>query len=244
MKSTETSSNVTSIITGEVMKLNSVRGIFLAATVLISAPAYADPLREFSAFLDEYRVYSEKRAIQAKSHTARFGSALSFREEQCDEGASCECPSGNKYIQCLYSARGTITTDPNDIGGRGYILVVAAGSALNTSGKWVPLTTRGVYTASVERLGTSHSVNIQIPDRATIDALCAGNNSGPIEFTVGYGAVMPMEMEFAARMKERSAAMGQSYDEQGFVFSRARTNGSRAKKGAVAGAAECRPVAG
>lgn len=221
------------------MELNSVRGVFLAAAVLISAPVYADSLREFSAFLDEYRVYSEKRAIQAKSHTARFGSDLSFHEDPCTQDAPCDCPVGNKYLQCLYSARGIITTDPNDIGGRGYILVAAAGMAMNASGKLVPINTREVYTATTERLGPTHTFNIPIPDRATIDSLCS-SISEPIEFIIGYGAVMPMEMEFAARMKEHSAAIGQNYDEQSFVFSRALTNGSRAKKGAVAGAFECR----
>lgn len=220
-----------------------MRSIFLAMMILISAPVYADKIREFAAFLDDYKVFAEKRDIQSKNHSAQFSSLLTFREEQCDPygGAACVCqPGNNKYLQCLTSAKGVIKTDPNDIGGRGYILVSSSGLTLNKAGEWVPMTTRGVYTATVASLRSTHTINIQIPDASTVSRLCA-NASGPVEFTVGYGAVMPMEIEFAARMKERSASIGRAYDDQGFIFSRARANGTRARKGAVAGAIECHP---
>lgn len=220
-----------------------MRAIFLAATLLISAPVHADKIREFSAFLDEYKVFAEKRALQSKTHSAQFSSILTFRTEQCgqDEGALCICPPGdNQYIQCLTSAKAVIKTDPNDIGGRGYFIVSSAGFALNNVGQWVPMNTRGLYTATVESLGPTQTVNIPLPSEATIASLCS-ESTGPVEFAVGYGAVMPMDMEFAARMKERSASIGQPYDDQAFVFSRARTNGTRAKKGAVAGTIGCHP---
>lgn len=220
-----------------------MRSVFLAMMILISAPVNADKLREFAAFLDDYTVFAEKRALQSKSHSAKFSSLLAFREDQCDPYGEVVClcrPGNNKYLQCLSSAKGVIKTDPNDIGGRGYILVSSSGLNLNNVGKWVPMNTRGVYTTTVESLGPTHTVNIPVPDESTVARLCA-ESSGPIEFTVGYGAVMPMEMEFAARMKERAASIGQAYDEQAFVFSRARTNGTRARKGAVAGTIECHP---
>lgn len=219
-----------------------MRSLFLAVAVLISAPVFADEAREFSKLLEEYRVFSDKRAVQSKSHSARFGSKMTFRED-CNNfymDDTCMCEPGNKYLQCLTSAQGVITVDPNDIGGRGYILVTVDGSALNTSGQWIPATTRGAHTAVIERLGTSHTVNIPIPDKATIDSLCAGSN-GPISFTVAYGAVMPIEIEFARRVKKRSVSMGLEFNENEFIFAKARNNGSRARKGAVAGSVECHP---
>lgn len=221
-----------------------MRSVFLAAMVLISAPAYSDNAREFSAFLGDYKVFADKRTVQSQSHTAKFGTRLTFRQCETvyeDEGG-CECPPGNSFLQCLTSAQAVITTDPNDIGGRGYALVSVGGHTLTKGGQWVLPNTRGVHTAVIEPLGRSHTINITIPDRASMDSLCAASNGMPISFTVAYGAAMPMDVEFARRMKERSTSMGQSYDEQEFIFSRARFNGARAKKGsATAGSVDCLP---
>lgn len=225
-----------------------MRNVFLSAMLLICAPVYADSAtkdeaREFSSFLESYKAFAEKRAIQSKSHTARFGSNLVFRQE-CgnpypDQG--CDCPPGNRYIQCLSLAQAVIEPDPNDVGGRGYVAISADGLTLNNRGQWVPSATRGVYTTVIPQLGAKQAFDIPIPDQATIAAKCAGN-SGPISLRVSYGAAMPMDIEFARRMKERSFSMGQKFEEQEFIFSRARLNGSRGKKSGVIGSVECRPL--
>lgn len=217
-----------------------MRGIFLAAALLINAPAYADQAREFSAFLDEYTAFSEKRAIQNKSHTARFSGNFTFREG-CNNFYSddaCQCPPGNRYLQCLVSAKATIQVDPNDIGGRGYVLIRAEGSALNKNGQWVSANERGVYSTVIEPLAAKHVINIPLPDKATLESFCSGN-SAPVSISVGYGAAMPMEIEFARLMKARSNSLGHAYDDKGFIMSQARINGTRSNKGAVVGAIEC-----
>ena len=223
-----------------------MRGIFLSAAILISAPVFADQAREFSAFLEKYKVFADDRAQKSKSHSARFGSKLTFRE--CDsstmfysDAVTCDCPTGNTYLQCLTSAQAIVKIDPNDVGGRGYFLITSEGSALDVSGKWVPAATRGTYTTVIDRLGTEHAITIPVPNRATIDSVCAGGSGDRYSFTIAYGAVMPMDIEFANRMKVRSESLGQSFDMQGFIFSRARTNGSRSKKGGTAGSFTCRP---
>lgn len=217
-----------------------MRGIFLAAALLINAPAYADQAREFSAFLEEYAAFSEKRAAQNKSHTARFSGNFVFRES-CNNfyaDDTCLCPPGNRHVQCLVSAKATINVDPNDIGGRGYVLIQAEGSALNTNGQWVSENERGVYSTVIEPLAARHVINIPLPDRATLESFCY-ENGAPVSISVGYGAAMPMEIEFARLMKERSTSLGQVYDDQGFIKSQARINGMRSNKGAVVGAIEC-----
>lgn len=217
-----------------------MRSVFLAAALLINAPVYADDAREFSAFLEKYTAFAEKRSLQNNSHTARFSGDFTFKES-CGSFYSedvCKCPPGNHLLQCLVSAKAVIHVDPNDIGGRGYVLIQSGSSALNNKGQWVPVTERGVYTTVIEPLTARHVINIPIPPKEEIDGLCAGAG-GPISVSVGYGAAMPMEIEFARRMKARSEAQGNSYDEQGFIFSRARLNGTKPKKGAVVGVVEC-----
>lgn len=224
-----------------------MRGIFLAAALLISAPVYADQAREFSEFLEEYKAFSEKRNLQnQRPHGARFQGSLTFRE-----GCSgtfyaddvCECPPGNNYLQCLVSAQAVIGVDPNDVGGRGYVLITAGMSALNSKGQWVSSNERNVYSSIIEPLSSTHIVKIPTPPRSVIDSFCAGNGGNPLQISVGYGAAMPMEIEFARRMKERSVSFGHGYDEQGFLLSQARINGMRPNKGAVIGSAACRQTA-
>lgn len=230
--------------------------VALAASVSIIAPACADERasmgreqKDFASFLKDYEVFMKKRNIDSQRHKAVFGGDLVFHEAcspsfYMDEMSSCECPTGNRYLQCLTSARATITADPNDIGGRGYVLVMSGSSFLDSSGNWKPLPKRNAYTSIIERIGQTHTFSIPIPDRATIDRLCSGNDgTTPFSFVVGYGAAMPMEIEFAHRMKDRSAQVGHPFDEEAYVFSRARLNGMRSKKAGEIGYAFCRPAA-
>jgi hypothetical protein len=125
---------------------------------LINASVHAGQEVEFSKFLNEYKTFREKRNLQNQgAHNARFQGALTFRNEcggfYSDEG--CGCPAGNTYLQCLTSAQAVISVDPNDIGGRGYVLVTSGASALNAKGQWVPSNERNVYSFVIEPLASS-----------------------------------------------------------------------------------------
>lgn len=244
-----------------------VRRAFLAAILLINAPVYASE-KDFPAFLKDYSVFKSQRDVQSQRHTARFRGEFVFREgcsfysenqrgparllnQESSEG-ECECPTGNRYLQCLVSARAVITADRNDIGGKGYVQVLTEGSVLNQSGTWVPMTDAGVYTTTMNPVIATNIIDIPVPDAATRERLCmqgaampgppGRRSSKPFVLTVGYGAVMPMDMEFARRMKIRSNELGQEFDEEAFTFSRARVNGIRPKKAGEIGSVECRPT--
>lgn len=229
--------------------------LFFAASILISASAYASE-QDFPAFLKDYSAFKSQRDAQTQRHTARFFGKLAFKE-QCSfysqpsaipvmnsdpSDGSCECPQGNKYLQCLESAQAIVKADPNDIGGKGYVQILSEGSVLNRSGVWVPVTQVGVYTTTMTPVKATNIINIPLPDLATMEHLCAARSDKPVVLTVGYGAVMPMDMEFARRMKIRSAELGQEFDEEGFIFSRARINGVRPSKAGNIGTIECRPT--
>lgn len=226
-----------------------MKGLFLAAAILISAPVYAVE-KDFPDFLKDYQAFLAKRNVENQKHSAVFSGNFVFRQEcsrfyVSDSGAgeACQCPEGNNYLQCLVSAKAVITADPNDIGGKGYVLVMSGGSILNQRGQWVPMTQRNTYTTTVERIGRTNVIDIPIPDAASIANACSSVKADePITLTVGYGAAMPMDMEFARRMKVRSAEFGQAFDVEGHVFSRARLNGARPRKAGTIGQAFCRPV--
>jgi hypothetical protein len=221
-----------------------MRGILLAAAILIHAPVYADQARDFSGFLGEYKEFRAKRDTQNQgAHNARFQGVLKFRNECGGMDDGCGCPAGNTYLQCLDSAQAVISVDPNDIGGRGYVRVTSGTLALDANGRWVHLSEGNVYSYVIDPLARKHVINIPVPSAQVIDAFCASNGDGPIPISVGYGAAAPMEIEFARRMKERSASLGYSYDDQGFIFSQARINGMRQNKGAVIGTVTCRQQA-
>lgn len=218
-----------------------MRGILLAAAILIHAPVYADQARDFSGFLGEYKAFRAKRDTQNQgAHNAQFQGILKFRSECSGLEDGCECPPGNTYLQCLDSAQAVISVDPNDIGGRGYVRVTSGAFVLNANGQWVPMSERNVYSYVVESLAKKHVIKIPVPPARVIDDFCASNGARPIPVSVGYGAAAPMDVEFARRMKERS---GLSYDDQGFVFSQARINGMRQNKEAVIGTVTCRQKA-
>lgn len=225
----------------------------LAAAILINASAYAGGLagaaegKDFASFLKDYQVFMEKRNIDNQRYTAGFRGNFVFKATcspsfyQGEGDEACECPVGNRYLQCLTAAQAVITADPNDIGGRGYVLVMSDTSFLDPSGLWKPMPQRNAYTTIIGRIEQTNVINIPIPDKATVDRLCSGKDSAkPFALTVGYGAVMPMEMEFAHRMKDRSAQMGQSFDDGAYIFSRARLNGTRPRKAGEIGSAVCR----
>lgn len=79
-----------------------MRGIFLAASILIHAPVYADQARGSSEFLKEYKAFAEKRNLQNQSaHNARFQGVLKFRlkpeayDKKGSRGIWTSSPSGS-----------------------------------------------------------------------------------------------------------------------------------------------------
>lgn len=230
-----------------------MKRVFLVATLLISASVYADE-KDFPSFLSDYQVFLDKRNIDNQGHTAKFRGNLVFKDG-CSPASFygrkiggnsdevCECPPGNNYLQCLISAQATITTDPKDVGGKGYVLVMSGTSFLDRSGQWKPMPQPNAYTTTIGSMGTTNTFSIPVPDAATIARLCS-SQAEPFKLIVGYGAAMPMEMEFARRMKVRSVQMGQAFDEEAYIFSRARLNGTRPRKIGEIGSVTCRPEPG
>jgi len=196
--------------------------------------------RDFVEFLGKYNAFREKRDLQNQGrHNASFKGIFNFREECGPMGDGCLCPPGNTYLQCLESAMAVINVDPSDVGGRGYVRITVGSLTLNPNGRWVDITNGNVYSYVIDPLSGRHVINIPVPSTAEIASFCKANGDNPVEVTVGYGAAAPMEIEFARRMKERSAEFGHNYDDQRFVFMQARTNGMRQKKGDVIGTLRC-----
>jgi len=114
----------------------------------------------------------------------------------------------------------------------------------------IPFSTNGVGSLRAARhlylvlpqIGRTHTITIPIPDAATVAQACASNDGKPIPLFIGYGAVMPMDLELARRVKLKSAEFGKQYDEDAYAFSRARFNGMRPKKHGQFGEVTCRPV--
>lgn len=229
-----------------------MKRFFLVASLLIIAPVYANEPEDFAAFLDRYQVFKKERDAQSNSHTARFSGKLTFKQEAekpayrfgKETGAEQneDCPQGNNYVQCLVSAEATITSDPNDIGGRAYVMVMAGTSVLDQNRRWLPSALRDTYTLVLPQIGRTHTITIPIPDAATVAQACASNDGKPIPLFIGYGAVMSMDLELARRVKLKSAEFGKQYDEDAYAFSRARFNGMRPKKHGQFGEVTCRPV--
>lgn len=249
-----------------------MKPFFWVAGLLIIAPVYAGE-KDFPDFLKDYIEFRTKRDAAGASHTARFAGKLVFRESDCEapfaltgfapnnrtggSDGQCDCPPGNNYLQCLVSAQAIIKADPNDYGGRGYVMVQTSDgsgvSVLNQHRQWVPITQfkAGSYSAIMEPVVTTNTINIPVPDSTVIERACFGISGLPgargaktLTLTVGYGAAMPMDIEFAKRMKGRSVELGQDFDEEAFVWSRARTNGFRPKKAGDIGTVSCPQLAG
>jgi hypothetical protein len=221
-----------------------MRKFVFAVMLLIIAPVYAaeyvDNAKDFLAFMEKFQDFSKKRKDQEKENHANFYGAFKFREE-CrpfdDNLTPCMCPLGNNYAQCLESAIAMIGIDPNDVGGRGYFQVSASGYALNNDGRWVPSTERNVFSYMVENIGRQLKLNIPIP--SDIDKICVGNPNENISVVVGYGAVMPQEIEFANLMKARSESLGYAYNSDKYILQRARVNAMRSSKYATIGSFPC-----
>lgn len=215
-----------------------MKRFFLAAAILINAPVYAE--QDFPAFLKQYSAFRSDRDAQGRTHTARFGGKVIFKEEAClyPGQGDCECPPGNKLLKCLTSVQAVIHADPNDLGGRGYVLAMAGGSVLNQEHKWVAETATNVYSAVLDPVAATNTINIPIPDKESLERACdSGERSIPL--IVGYGAVMPMDIEMAERMEARAQELGQTFDAEAFLVSRARVNGARPKKGGEVGSVSC-----
>lgn len=205
-----------------------------------SAPsATAEGEDDFVDFMKKYSKYSEARNASNTSNSARFVGSAKFREDMClyNDGY-CECPVGNKLVKCLTSITATIHTDPKDIGGRGYVQVRSGNMVLGQNGKWAEMKAAGMYSSIVDPLAASSSVNIPLPDRRTVESACS-SGAQDIPLTLAYGAVMPMDIEMAQRMKKRSDEFGHVFDEGRFLVSRASVDGARSAKGARIGVLEC-----
>lgn len=220
--------------------------LLAATSMLVNSHALANDIKDFVEFLDDYKAFRNNRDAESKSHDAKFSGQLVFKEDcggwfySDSDSGQCLCPPGNNYLQCLVSAKATITPDRKDVGGRGYIVVMAGSHVLDSKGNWVPMNTRGVYTFVIDPLRASNTFNIPVPKSEVIDRACANNSSDELPIVVGYGAVMPMDIEFARRMKAESEAVGQAFDEDKFILSRARIDGSRTKKYGTIGSVSCR----
>lgn len=235
------------------------RSFFWFSVLLIIAPAYAGAgagEKDFADFLKDYIDFKARRDADSASHMARFTGKLVFRESECApsiyaDGPTmpCDCPPGNNYLQCLVSAQAVIKADQNDYGGRGYVMIQASDgssiSVLNQYRQWVPMTQfrTGSYSAIMNPITETNVIDIPVPTPDAVWRACSGGAKS-LTLTVGYGAVMPMDTEFARRMKERSVDLGQKFDEEAFIWSRARINGFRPKKAGEIGTVTCRPVAG
>lgn len=217
------------------------RTVLAMALSIISVIAGADQDGDdYVGFLQRYRAFSEEQN-SIRSHNAHFSGQLQFRQG-CGifDSDDCGCPHGNNYLQCLRSAKAVIDVDPRDVGSRGYVLVAVGRYALGPDGRWVPFTNKNIYSYSIDRLGSRHEFNIPIPNESLIEQFCAENGADPVFITVGYGVASDMDLEFARRVRDRAASVGQQFDADGFIYTRARADGIRQRKGADIGYAVCR----
>lgn len=225
---------------------------FLAALLLIIAPVSQAAEQDMEAFFKAYNEYREARDAAALVNLAAFSGTLKFRYEcgnyylydSNGEVMSCDCPQGNNHLPCLESVKAIITTDPKDYDGQGYVMVMASYiggvSLLDRRGRWVPVTSSsyGNYSFKIDRMKSQHSFDIPIPKESELSNACL-KDIEEVHIWVGYGAVMPMDIEFARRMKERSAEFGKNFDETKFLWARARLNGVRPQKAGEIGVAIC-----
>lgn len=251
-------------------ELLAVMASTVVAQTCLAAPGDVPQESAASAmgrFLKTYAQWHEERKAQtARPHQARFIGNFTFAEQPCMMGfdqsaysASCVCPPGNRNLQCLRSASVTIHPDPVDHGGAGYLMFTASdGGAqsvyINSGEGWTHQTKFrvGKVSAMIPTLGASHTIPIPLPPNMA--AQCPSGNGVVGEeasaktwtFMVGYGAVMPMDIELTARMQARSRELKMDYDPDKVLWSTARQNGYAAnpKKGDVIGVVSCRAVSG
>jgi hypothetical protein len=202
---------------------------------------------DLADFIGQYQAFSKIRAQQDSEPTnARFTGDFKFKEIACINSGStgsCDCPAGNKYLQCLTEAKAVINVDHNDIGGRGYLQIKAImnGSQmmiLRNDGQWIPAASakNGDYSAIIPKLGNIQTVIMPVPDQEVIDNACS--HGGSVTLIVGYGAVMPFDIEYANRMK----AQNPGYDVNAFMLAKAKNNGYQQHKGASIGSLLCKPI--
>lgn len=211
---------------------------------------------DFSEFLKRYNEFKIQRdKTDVSTPRASFDRNFTFRESACLPSigrapgyrqTKCECPIGNRYLECLTAASVVIKADPADYGGRGYVMIqsVIGGniSILTQNGQWVspPQFKNGKYSALIDSISPLQTIGFKIPSPDTIADVCRDSNVS-MDIYAGYGAVMPMDIELSERVKKKSAEFGKSYDAEGYVWSRARMNGYRPKKMGKIGTITCRP---
>lgn len=226
---------------------------FLGSGAAVANDQSQDIWAEHKAFVERYQTYRAQRdVLQNGPHRARFFGAFRFKEEYCDPMVSeCLCPPGNNYLQCLISAEGTIQTDPSDIGGKGYVLLSVIKNMESMSafyeGEWLPMyqIRPGMASFILPILSSSHTLSFPVPDKETAERYCNGaSKSATFDFNLGYGAAMPMDQEYAIRVRNVSRRFGGDFDEASFIWSAARINGFKPKKNGKIGTVTCRPPQG
>lgn len=236
----------------------------LTAITLMSLPVAAQLSPSNNAFIDsieQFTAFKKARDVQTgQPHKAKFEGHFTFIEVACLDGVNsdgtpfaCECPKGNASLQCLKSATATIYPDTVDRGGRGYVMLLANdGKALSVwiddAAAWLPQTQfrNGKVSAMIPVLGQAHALQVPIPSRESLRAMCQRTENGEenkmsLTLAVGYGAVMPEEIDFVEKLKRKSDDLKQPFDDRGYLWSRARQNGYRTtpQKTAVIGVVAC-----
>lgn len=245
--------------------------LFIASVILISAPvliigeAAAEYNAADAAVMEKYKAFRKTRDEQTESrHQARFAGDFKFIEKIClsggtlndsnspfgasanDSRTACECPPGNRYLECIKTAKATVYPDQRDIGGRGLILFHTELNNqmfvyLNGRG-WVPVQSfkPGGYSFVVEKLGASHTFDVPMP--AAGETLCKPSFPGvtsKINISVGYGAVMPIQMDYLKVAEKHAAEIGVPFNMDENIWHEARFNGIKPRKSGEVGYVEC-----
>jgi len=99
-----------------------------------------------------------------------------------------------------------------------------------------------VYSMMFDPLQSKTTFSLQIPKTGSV-SMCSSDNQS-VSIRIGYGAVMPMDIEYASRAKAVAANYGKDFDVDGNLWVRAFINGYKPNKSGIVGTLTCRPSAG